>query len=233
LVIVDDCTLSGVRFGQFIKHYHKRPIVFAHLYSHPELRKAISAKEPNVLACLGAHDLHDFAPERYAEDYSAWQERWMKRLDPDGYWVGQTEHICFAWNEPDIVIWNSVTEKEEGGWQLLPPERCLKNRTGSNLAPARVQIQAEGKGPLKPSAQVIFASLEEKVVVGNLTTGESLCLSEVAADMWRAILEQGDEPAVVAALSKDYEVEEGMLEADLNAFVGALLEKGLLIRERS
>src|SRR5215203_3670477 len=41
LVVVDDCAFSGVRFGQFLARCESRRVVFAHLYSHPDLRTEI------------------------------------------------------------------------------------------------------------------------------------------------------------------------------------------------
>ena len=78
LVIVDDCSLSGNRFGQFLQRVDAGQVIFAHLYSHPELRAAIERQEPRVLACLSAHDLRDLGGERYPseEEYRASRERW-------------------------------------------------------------------------------------------------------------------------------------------------------------
>jgi hypothetical protein len=59
LVVVDDCSLTGKRFADFIENCQSDKIIFATLYSHPYLRSAIEDKERRVMACLSAHDLHD------------------------------------------------------------------------------------------------------------------------------------------------------------------------------
>ena len=228
LVVVDDCALSGVRFGGFLERCESRRVVFAHLYSPPELREAIETREPDRVTCLSAHDLRDHALENLGEEYPAWRERWLKRMDRHGYWVGQPDHLCFAWNEPDTGFWNPVTEKEESGWRLAPPELCLKNRPAPGAKPVPVQVQPRGKGPLKPSSRVLFGELEGQIVVGDLKAEESFVLSDVAADMWQAIIKYGNLEDVAETLSKDYDVDGTALRADLRNFIDDLLYRGLL-----
>ena len=228
LIVVDDCALTGVRFGHFLEGCGANRVVFAHLYSHPDLREAIEARESQVIACLSGRDLKDYAPKHLQEEYPAWQARWLTRMGESGYWVGQPDHICFPWNEPDITQWNPVTEREERSWYFVPPELCLKNRPGRGVKPAEVQIQAEGKGPLRPSAQVLFTDLGGQIVLGHLETEESFVLDDVAADMWRAVVTHGNENEAVTSLVSDYDVDRATLRADLHAFVAELAASGLL-----
>jgi hypothetical protein len=166
--------------------------------------------------------------ESLGEEYAAWRERWMKRMDHRGYWVGQPDHICFAWNEPDISIWNPVTERDEGGWRFVPPKLCLKNRQTAGAEPVRVQAQPKSRGPLKPSDHVLFSELEGELLVGDLKAKESFVLDEVGADMWRALVKHGNLAEAANALLKDYRVDEATLRADLCTFVDDLLSRGLL-----
>jgi hypothetical protein len=228
LVVVDDCALSGVRFGQFLGRFENPRVVFAHLYSAPELREAIEGREAGRVACLAARNLRDRAPENLGEEYPAWRERWVDRMGRRGYWVGQPEQVCFAWNEPDIGFWNQVTEKEEGGWCFVPPGLCLKNRPAPDANPVPVQAQPRGEGPLRPSSNVLFGEFEGRVAVGDLATGESFVLEDAAADMWRAVVGHGDSAAATGALLESYEVDGATLEADLRGFVDDLLSRGLL-----
>jgi hypothetical protein len=228
LVVVDDCALTGARFGRFLERCESQQVIFAHLYSHPDLRAAIEAQEPRVVACLSAHDLHDHGPERLGDEYPAWRERWLARLEGPRYWIGQPDHVCFAWNEPDRFFWNPVTEQVESGWCIVPPEFCLKHRPAPGMESIPVQVQPEGKGPLKPSQRVLFGEFEGRIVVGDLEAEKSFCLADVAADMWRAIVEYGNVEDVVAALLREYDVDEATLQVDLRAFVGDLLTRGLL-----
>ncbi len=232
LVVVDDCALTGARFGRFLAQCTSRQVVFGHLYSHADLRAALEAQEPRVISCVSARNLHDHGPERLGDKYPAWRERWLARMPPPRYWIGQPDHLCFAWSEPDRVVWNPVTKRVESAWHTVPPELCLKNRlstfTGAVTIP--IQVQPSGKGPLRPSEQAIFAELKNEIVVGNPRTGQSFALTDVAADMWRAIVEFGNLEDVTAAMLRDYDVDSAVLEADLHAFVGTLLTRGVLER---
>lgn len=229
LVVVDDCAFTGFRFGQFLGRCASTQVIFASLYAHPDLRAAIVAQEPRVLACLSAQDLHDYGPERWDEDYSTWREQRLAQMGEGRYWVGQTEHVCFPWNEPDRSVFNSATGKLEPGWRIVPPELCLKNRLPPGVIPIPVQIQPEGKGPLKPSARVIFGDLEDEIVVGDLESRQTFGLRDSAAEMWRAIVEHGNLEDAAAALAGLYDVEEAILRADLRAFADDLLARGLLM----
>jgi len=228
LVVVDDCALSGVRFGEFLSRLESPRVVFAHLYSSPELREAIEARESGRVTCLSARDLRDYARERLGEERLAWRQQWLDRMDGRGYWVGQSEYVCFAWNEPDFGFWNPVTEREENGWRFVPPDLCLKNRPASGAHSVSVQFQPRGKGPLGPSSDILFGEFEGQVAVGNLKTGESFVLEGVGSDMWRAVVEHGNLEEAADALLKIYEVDGATLRADLRGFVEDLLSQGLL-----
>ena len=230
VVAVDDCALTGSRFGRFLSNCESRRVIFAHLRSHPDLRAAIQAREPRVLACVSARDLRDHAPAHLGEDYEAWRERWLARSGNSCYWVGQPDHVCFPWSEPDIGIWNPVTEREERGWRLVPPQFCIKNRQSHASKPVRVQMQPEGTGPLKPSDDVLFGELEGKLIVANVKTGATVGLTDVAADMWRAIVAGGQLDEVSATLRQTYEVNESTLRGDLDRFVDELLAQDFLRR---
>jgi hypothetical protein len=228
LVVVDDCALSGVRFGEYLSRLESPRVVFAHLYSSPELREAVEARESGRVTCLSARDLRDHARQRLGEQHPAWQRRWLERMDGQGYWVGQSEWVCFAWNEPDFGFWNPVTESEENGWRFLPPDLCLKNRPSSGAHPVPVQVQPQGKGTPKPSSTVLFGEFEGQLAIGNLKTGESFVLEGVGADMWRAIVECGDLEEAADALLRTYDIDGATLRADLRTFVRDLLSQGLL-----
>jgi len=206
-------------------------VVSAHLYSPPELRCAIEARERGEVICLSAHDLRDHAPTQQGDGYPAWRKRWIDRMDDRGYWVGQPDHVCFAWNEPDVGIWNPVSQREETGWRLVPPELCLKNRPSRGVEPLPVQVQPVGRGPMKPSPGVLYGELEGRLVIGDLETGESFVLEGVGADMWRALVEHGSLEGASEVLSKEYEVDGSTLREDLRDFTEDLLQRGLLVND--
>ena len=227
LVVVDDCAYSGARLAQFLDSVDSNEVVFAHLYSHPDLRAAILREEPRVVACLAAHDLRDLAPERYpnAEDYQAWRARWQQRARRPVYWMGLPEMVIFPWSEPDRPVWNPVTERVEDGWWFTAPDRCLKNWARLGVPP-----NAEVQPTLRSPDEVAFQFHDDKVILCDMRTEQVYGLEGVAANMWRALAGYGDLDVAVAYLAPQYEVDEVRLRQDLRAFAHELLAKGLLER---
>ena len=229
-VVVDDCAYTGSRLYAFLQSHSQQQVIFAHLYSHPELRRAIATCEPRVVACLSAQDIYDYAPGDLGDNYQAWQEHSLFNLSGFRYWVGKTDHVCFRWNEPDRFFWNPITETMEGCWLLVPKELCLKNQFKAAPVPPDVQIQYEATGYLKPAVQVVFGQYREQIVIGNQKTQESFGLTDLAADIWLAIVEHGSFEKVVTALLRSYEVDEATLRSDVDTFVHKLHAQGLLVK---
>ncbi|MDD3926109.1 MAG: hypothetical protein PHT33_05575 [bacterium] len=127
LVVVDDCSLTGIRFRQSIRNYAAGKIIFAHLYSHPALRNTVAGMEERVEACLSAADLTDWTDRADATETDVPEEVWLRRLGGMAYTVRKTDHVCFAWNEPDRMCWDSARERIIPAWHILPMEFCLKN----------------------------------------------------------------------------------------------------------
>jgi hypothetical protein len=227
LVVVDDCCLTGLRMGSFLDNYKTQQIIFAHLYSHPELRSAVEARESRVVACLSAQDLHDHGPDIWGEKYTSMHQEWLNQIGANRYWTGVADHICFAWNEPDRPVWlddeNPIT-----GWRLIPPEMCLKNRPTPGARTPEIQVQLEGPGPWKPTNRVLFGEMNGKVIIGNTENGETFGLADTAADMWKALVTYGEMDTAVKHLALEYEVDEARLRRDMQAFADDLRAKGLL-----
>jgi hypothetical protein len=59
-------------------------------------------------------------------------------------------------------------------------------------------------------------------------TAQSFELADVAADMWRAIVEHGNLEDVEKALAASYQVDGARLRDDLRGLVKDLREQGLL-----
>lgn len=231
LVVVDDCSVSGIRFGEFLAGLPERPVIFAPLYSHPDLRSAIEAREPRVISVVSAQDLHDHAPMLLGSDYSAWRERWMGRPGHEGYWIGRPDRLCFPWSETDVDFWNPVAGKGEVAWRLVSPDLCVKNRVTAAAPEApRIQVQPKARGPLGPATTTLFADLDESLIVANVATGEAIELRGVAAAMWRGLVDHGDPEEVVFALREEYDVEEEMLARDLGSFIREMENRGFLSR---
>lgn len=219
LGVVDDCALSGARFADFLAGCPARQVVFAPLYSPPALRVAIESREPHVLACVAAHDLED----------GGIGERWGERLDGERYGPGTGDRIAFPWNEPDRLIWNPESREVELGWKLVPPERCLKqrSRTGSAARP-RIQIQPRGAGPWRPAPTVLFGWRRGETIVHRLDSGQVFRLRGTAHAMWWALLRGGDLAPALRLLAGRYHVGAETLGADLSRFVQELQGQDLL-----
>lgn len=225
LVVVDDAAYSGARFAEFLRTVDNKEVIFAHLYSHPDLRVAILRQEPRVVACLAAYDLRDLAPERYPrpEEYEAWKARWRQRTRGPVYWMGLPEMVIFPWSEPDRPVWNPVTQRVEEGWWLTSPDRCLKN-----WARLRVPPRTVARPTLRSPDGVAFHLDDDRILLCDLRTEQVYGLEGVAADMWRALVGYGDLEVSAAYLAPQYDVDEGQLRRDLRAFADELLSKGLL-----
>jgi hypothetical protein len=225
LVIVDDCSLSGARFKRFLSSIGDREAIFAHLYSHPDLRASIVAHEPNVLACFAARDLRDLAPARYPNraDYLAWQNRWRKRLPGKRYWIGIPEFVVLPWNEPDRPVWNPATGQIEDNWRLAPPNRCLKN-----WARLAMPAYADTQPTLRIPENVAYNLLEDQVVLYDKRNDQVYGLEGVSAAMWRALAAYGDLRIAAHHLSNQYDVDKARLQSDLNSFTNQLLDRNLL-----
>jgi hypothetical protein len=225
LVVVDDCSLSGARFAQYLGEVEQRPIIFAHLYSHPDLRKSIIDNEPGVIECLSAHDLKDLAPEIYPtqEAYDDWQQRWLARSKAKFYWIGLPELVIFPWNEPDRPVWNPETKRVEDNWRLASPDRCLKN-WGKLGLPPRLGTKATVRIP----DQVAYTIQQVDVTLYNLADETVYGLGGPTADIWRGLAAYGDLTATRDYLLDLYDVSPERLTADIQSLVETLLAKGLL-----
>ncbi|HKH43123.1 MAG TPA: PqqD family peptide modification chaperone [Thermoanaerobaculia bacterium] len=227
LVVVDDCAQSGVRFGAFLASRPEPQVVFAHLFSHPDLRAAIEKREPRVVACIAARDLRDYPPETLTDGFAEAYRRWVARLGPQRYWVGDCERLCFPWNEPEHVLRNLAAADLETAWKLVPPHYCFK--AGAAARPD-IQVQPGGHGRLRPSPAVLFGRWNGDTVVARIDTGEVLRLPGSAGAMWWALVKTGDLTAAHRELIGRYRIDAETLRTDLAAFSADLLERGLFER---
>ena len=227
LVLVDDCSLSGLRFAETLERLDASSVVFAHLFSHPQLRDAIQDRESCVVGCYSGEDLRDLGDEFLEEDRGAWEERWRERSGGRAYWIGLPEHVCFPWNEPDITIWNAATESEEAPWRIVPPEFCLKN---GPVVPGLVRLQEQPacQGRIRPAEATVFARLEDEVLAANVDTGHAFSFPGIAGEIWMALVGGAGPDLVVDGLATEYDVESIRLRADVDSVLERALELGLL-----
>jgi hypothetical protein len=228
LVIVDDCAQSGARFGSFLASRPEPQVLFAHLFSHPDLRAAIEAREARVVACVAARDLRDYAPETLTDGFVEAYGRWVARLGPQRYWVGDCERLCFPWNEPEHLLRDLTAADLETAWKLVPPSHCFK--AGGGAGKPDIQVQPGGHGRLRPSPAVLFGRWNGDTVVARIDSGEVLRLPGSAGAMWWALVKTGDLAATHRELIGRYEIDAETLRMDLSAFAADLLGRGLFER---
>lgn len=230
LVVVDDSVISGARVRQFLARRPERRLIVACLHAHPEARAALREHDERILDVVSARDFDDHAPLALGATYDAWRERWRQRADPDGVWIGQPEHVCYPWSEPDLGVWNPVTGREEPGWSVMPPELCLARRRASERAALRAQLQPPPTGRLRPTEHVVYGVLGDDVVIADLDSSACFGLEGGAAITWQALLASGDEGAAADALGATYDVDPATALADVQALVVELHAAGLLER---
>lgn len=224
-IVVDDCSISGARFHEFLSANSAKDIIFAHLYSHPDLRESICRAERRVRDCLAVHDLSDHAAGFFGPDYQDWRERWEKR--GAAYWNGFPERLCFPWTETDVAVWNSVAERVEPGWRLMPPEWCFKNQPDAR----RIQVQDVHDGSARIPSGVLYGDLGEETLIADVTEGRMFVLDGTAREAWKALLNgcssrsEGD----VGELATAGSGSKGELDSYFNEFVKA----GLLERQNA
>ena len=226
LVLVDDIAISGLRLSQTVARRSESRLVIATLHAHPELRTAFLAAHDRVEAFVAAFALRDHAPAALGDGYDGWLERWRARAAPGSLWIGQPDHVVYPWNEPDMGVWNEVSGREEPGWSVVPPERCLKRRGRAAL---EVQLMSGGHGRLRPHPELLAGEYDSSVVIGQLGTGTSFALEGTAADIWRAIAETGDPDAAADRLARAYDADRATLAGDVAAFVAELCGAELLV----
>lgn len=228
LVVVDDCVLSGHRVQRYLQESSAPETIVASLYATPEVRAAIVARESRVSACVSGRDLRDHAEALLGDASGRWRERWSGRTGDRVYWTGMPDHVCFPWSEPDVTFWNPRTEREERGWPMAPPSRCLAHRGRAVAATPDIQVQPHGRGTSRPAPDVLFGTHGDMLVVGSLASGTSVVLDGVAVDMWKGLLDHDSLASAAASLATAYDAEVTTLERDLRNLVADLSERGFL-----
>ena len=228
LVVVDDSVISGVRVRQYLAGRPERSVVVACLHAHPEARAALRARDERIVDVVSAHDFHDYAPRAHGAAYTAWRERWQRRADPDCVWIGQPEHVGYPWSEPDVGVWNPVTDQEEPGWSVMPPELCLAHRSTADRGALRCQLQRTPTGCVAAAEHVVHGLFGDDVVIADLAASATYGLEGPAAAIWRTLLETGDEAAAAAAVAAAYDVDPATALQDVHSLVAELRSAGLL-----
>lgn len=219
LCIVDDCSLSGHRFGAALEQTTPGTVeVFAHLLSHPRLREAISATHPTV-ACIAGGDLADHGGA------AAGPDPWAARDVLPAYWRGQTDALAFPWSEPDVALWDQRMEQVEQGWHLVPPDRCAKNRYA--LGPPRDDLETPR---WRAPGDVAYGTFDGELLLYRSTDGSLHRPSREGAIIWRSVARYGTTRPAVEALVSAYGVDPVAVGRDVDSYLETLLAAGLLER---
>jgi hypothetical protein len=243
VVCVDDCVLSGMRFKEQLLRLKGRQVILASLFA-PAALCGSQESEVEPFECICATALRDLGPELYGDAYPAWRQRWAQRQGDAVLWIGQPEHLCFAWSEPESSFYNSVNGSLEPGFLLAPPERCLRHRNEQPNGPAeslkdrpQVHFHEDGPGPLHAAPRVVAVRIDaNRVAVADFsaaeadTAAECYLLEGSAADMWEHILVHGTVERASQALSKLYDAEPRILSKDTADFADSLLDLEILVR---
>lgn len=217
VIVVDDCSLSGTRIRRWLRDHPGRRIVVALLHASAGLRSAVEA-DRRVIACVVIDELHDHAPTREGADYARWVQRWRQR-SRDDFWIGHPDRVVYPWNEPDVAIWNSETERAEPGWRVVPPQWCLKNRSATPPPSATAQLCVSSQGPLRASAGVVWAWARQTVLIAHGESGKVTRADGVGASCWEALMTTGDAIAAAEKIAREYDQPLSRVQADVDAFI--------------
>jgi hypothetical protein len=180
---------------------------------------------------VSAYDLTDHAPAAEGDGYQAWRERWSAR-HREAAWVGQPDHVCFPWSEPEATFIDPVTGDEELVWNVLPPELCLRHRHDAPRAAPCIVVDDGRVGPYRLAATVVSADVDDHIVVADVVRAETVVFDGAAAELWRALRRHGRDDAAAADVAARYGVDPTMVHADLHEFVHDMQGHGLLERSR-
>jgi len=223
VVVIDDCALSGKRFFEFLRKDQSDTVIFAPLYSSPHLRSAIETREDRVRACISARDLENCIHSS-DEEQRAFEEVFKSDASTPHYWKGLTEYLCFSWNEPDFVFFNTVTNKMEWKWTLFPQEICLKSGPVRIPVSVRQNIRTE----FTIAKDVISIHEDTCVTIENLVTHYRYQVKGIAAEMWNALMECGTQEALLEKFYNEYDIDRVTLKRDVTDFIQDLLSQGIL-----
>lgn len=222
VVVVDDCALSGARFGSFLSRLSAREVVFVHLASHPELRRAIVRAEPRVGVCLAAVDLAERAGAPPWRDAGFW-DPWRARLPGRRYWLGAVQPVAFAWSAPEVVFADGDVLLDDG-WHRDSPLASLRGRVAAGVPEATGGSGVESGLDLPPA---VLWKLDRGALLLR-SEGRLYRLAGTGLEMWRALLAFGLSERAIDHLAARYRADRASLAADLVAFAERLVAEGLL-----
>ena len=85
---------------------------------------------------------------------------------------------------------------------------------------------------LKREENVIVAEVDGKRRLLNLRTWTYLALNETGERIWELLAEPLDRAGLLACLADEFDAPPAAIRADLDTFLGRLLEQGFLARDQ-
>jgi hypothetical protein len=222
-LLVDDCALSGVRLRERLQAVRASRIVVALLCAHPDLCAAVEAAEPRVVACVFGLPLHDHTAAILGSEEDRWRREWTVR-QPGRYHAALLDLVSFPWSEPEVRLWNPVTERVEANWWLTPPASCLAHRAAG--AAMHVQVVDDGPGISRLAGSTVPVVREDAITLVDTTHGRGVTLRGSSAELWAAWMEHGS--AAADEIARRYGEPASRVARDLSGLVDGLSERGLL-----
>jgi hypothetical protein len=81
----------------------------------------------------------------------------------------------------------------------------------------------------KAIAEALVATLSDGAVLLNLQTKRYFSLNETGTRIWEMVQQTVDEDTIVAALLREYEVEEPMARAEVRRILDELIDAQLIV----
>ena len=210
--LVDDCALTGKRFGQMLSRFNGRDVWFCHLVSAPELRHAILRKERSVRGCIAADDLS--VEQQKVVEQIASEDRYLNKS------VGP---VIFPWTEPGLPVTVPFSGEVQDGWRLMPPHLVLGNLALLKLPP-KVEIAPDD---IQSSSHIVWRLQESSILLYEGDGQKLFELSGLAADLWKGCSGfQNREMAIKWSQS----VQKNVTVKEANFLINELLANKLLVQ---
>jgi len=149
--------------------------------------------------------------------------QWQTLLGDGRYWVGPSEMVAFAWSEPNKNTLNPFTGQFESGWRLVPPDKCLKNKSELGIPPRAIQ-SANWRVP----STVATGWFDGVLWLLQTETEQADKLETFAADAWRALAVYGNMDATLDFLQTRYSTDPDALRNHLQEVTQNLIDAKLV-----
>ena len=203
--IVDDCSLTGKRFGETLRRFEGRDIWFCHLASTVELREAILLKEGKVKGCIAAEDLC------LADD----SKDPSLPNDPDRYLNRSISHVAYPWTEPGLPVVLPFSGDVQDGWHLIPPHMAKGNLAALNIP----LVDGDYQPDIELPAGVVWRLIEDRVILFEAEGQTAIELRGDTAAVWKC-----------CAGSRSTIWAEKNISKSIGPIIETLLAKRLLVR---